>query len=538
MIHRISAFIVLVASATSTNANAGVEWATWGAASGATSTGTFPSGGTVVLTADFTDINGGEPAGAEYTADPAPPGRPDGTNPPFTRMMTGTPGGDVPNGAAVLTLDLTDLPADANVIFGLADQCSCDNYRMEVLDGSLDSLSLAGIVVMPYNITYFNPLYGSTYVADFNSIFVGDLLYADQVHDAGSDYGHTGLTTFSELPSGARYIKLYAPNYPQGSEALQIAVAVEEGPIVGDAGNNVLSGTPGDDVIQGLGGNDTIDGKAGADQMEGGAGNDVMYVDNAGDKAVELANKGTDTVKSRITYTLPANVEKLILLGTGNINGTGNSLANTLTGNSGSNVLNGKAGADVMTGKAGNDIYIVDTAGETVTEASGEGTDLVKSSVSFTLPANVEKLTLTGSANVNGTGNSRADTVNGNTGNNVVNGKSGNDTLTGGAGRDTFAFTTAPSASANSDQITDFAPADDTIRLDDSVFTALPGTGTLPASAFRNGASATTTAHRILYDPATGNLRYDADGTGPTPAVRFATLTNKPVVTELDFVKW
>jgi Ca2+-binding RTX toxin-like protein len=519
-------------------AHAGVEWATWGAPGGATSTGAFPNGSSVVLTANFTGISGGVEAGAEYTADPLPPGRPDGTNPPFTRMMTGTPGTDVPNGAAVLTLDLTGLPADAKVIFGLADQCDCYNYRMEVLDGSLGALDLASIVVKPYNITYLNPLYGSTYVADYNSIFVGDLLYADQVHDGGSDYGHTGLTTFAELPAGARYIKLYAPNYPQGAEGLQVAVAVEAGPIVGTSGNDVLNGTDGDDEIRGLGGNDTIDGKGGADTMKGGPGNDTMYVDTAGDKVIELSGQGTDTVRSKISYTLPANVEKLVLIGTANRNGTGNSLANTLTGNAGNNVLNGRTGADAMIGKAGNDTYIVDHAGDAVTEASGEGADLVKSSVAFTLPTGVENLTLTGVADINGTGNGLANVLTGNGGNNVLSGRGGNDTLKGCAGADKFLFNAPLNASTNTDKITDFSPADDAIRLDDAIFAALPGTGTLPASAFAIGVTATTAAHRILYDPATGNLRYDADGNGPAAAVRFATLTTKPTVTELDFIQW
>jgi subtilisin family serine protease len=117
----------------------------------------------------------------------------------------------------------------------------------------------------------------------------------------------------------------------------------------------------------------------------------------------------------------------------------------TLSGLGGADTLNGGTGADRLEGGAGDDIYVVD-AGDTVVELSGEGTDLVQSAVSHTLAANVERLTLTGSAAVNGTGNDLANIILGNSANNVLfgaagddrlDGGSGNDTVTGGAGADT-----------------------------------------------------------------------------------------------------
>src|ERR1044071_790723 len=107
----------------------------------------------------------------------------------------------------------------------------------------------------------------------------------------------------------------------------------------------------------GTSGNDTIEGTEGADTMTGLAGNDIYYVNSSGDLVVESGGQGVDTVRTAISYTLPANVEQLRLLGTSSINATGNSLANLLVGNSGHNILDGAGGADTMRGGRGNDIY-------------------------------------------------------------------------------------------------------------------------------------------------------------------------------------
>lgn len=206
----------------------------------------------------------------------------------------------------------------------------------------------------------------------------------------------------------------------------------------GNALNNVLAGNSAANTLTGGAGNDTLDGGAGNDTMVGGLGDDTYVVDSASDIVTENASEGTDTVRSSVTLTLANNVENLVLTGTTAINGTGNTLNNTLTGNSAANTLSGGTGADTMIGGAGNDTYVVDNTGDVVTENANEGTDLVQSGVTYTLSANVENLTLTGTTAINGTGNALDNVLTGNTAANTLNGGAGNDTLNGGTGADTM----------------------------------------------------------------------------------------------------
>jgi|CXWL01.1.fsa_nt_gi Ca2+-binding RTX toxin-like protein len=322
---------------------------------------------------------------------------------------------------------------------------------------------------------------------------------------------------------------------------------------------NSLTGNAAINVLSGGAGNDTLNGGAGADSLTGGLGNDTYTVDNAGDAVTENLGEGTDKINSSVTYTLSANVENLTLTGALAVNGTGNDLANSITGNAAINVLiggtgndtlNGGAGADSLIGGLGNDTYTVDNAGDVVTENLGEGTDKVNSSVTYTLSANVENLTLTGSSAINGTGNDLVNNVTGNTADNLLNGGAGNDTLNGGAGNDMLSGGTGKDtmtggtgsdtfrfiAKDSIDKIIDYNVADDTIQLEDSIFTALTTIGTLAANNFIIGTSAADSNDFIVYNTATGALLYDADGNGAVAAVQIATLTGGLALTNADIV--
>lgn len=246
---------------------------------------------------------------------------------------------------------------------------------------------------------------------------------------------------------------------------------------------------------------DTLGGTSGADTLAGGFGDDVYVVNHVNDVVVEAAGAGDDLVKASVTHTLGGNVENLLLTGSGALKGTGNIQDNVITGNVANNVLTGLdgddklngmdgadtliggagadklvggPGADRMEGGAGDDYYVVDNIGDVVVEAAGAGRDHVVATISYRMPANVERLTLSDGA-LNGTGNelansmrggegdnslsglAGADTLQGNGGADTLNGGAGADMLTGGAGADRFVLQKGQAAG---DVITDFAAGD------------------------------------------------------------------------------
>jgi len=218
--------------------------------------------------------------------------------------------------------------------------------------------------------------------------------------------------------------------------------------------NNGLIGNSANNILTAGAGNDTLNGGAGIDTLIGGDGNDTYIVDTTTDVITETSNGGVDTVQSSVTFTLGtnSNLENLTLTGAATINGSGNALDNVMTGNSannkltggaGNDTLNGGAGVDTLIGGDGDDIYIIDSTTDTITEFSTGGVDTVMSNVVYTLGVYLENLTITGTANLSGFGNSLNNIITGNSGVNTLNGWGGIDTLIGGAGDDVYIVDTA-----------------------------------------------------------------------------------------------
>ena len=207
---------------------------------------------------------------------------------------------------------------------------------------------------------------------------------------------------------------------------------------MGNGTNNILIGNSASNKIIGEGGADTLDGAAGRDNLSGGIGNDIYIVDNTGDTCVEKPNEGVDEVRSTVNWTLGNNFENLTLIGSQNAKAYGNKLNNKLVGNDENNVLDGLVGSDNMEGRLGDDIYFVDNVKDKTIEKANQGTDIVKSSLSWKLADNIEDLELLGLGKLKATGNKLDNSIKGNDGANIIDGKQGVDKMSGMKGDDTY----------------------------------------------------------------------------------------------------
>lgn len=359
-------------------------------------------------------------------------------------------------------------PADVNVVGydggGMMLSLANGADYVYVSGGSLESVRFANGTV--WNAAYLAEL-GRTRTGSANNDYLfGDesdniiraLAGNDTVHGgAGNDQidggtgndsmlGQAGDDAYTVDSTGDRVVE----NPGEGVDSVTASVSFTLGADVenlslsgtsglsgtGNAHNNLLVGNAGNNTLSGNAGNDTVDGGAGVDTLIGGTGDDGYVVDASGDVVTEAAGAGVDTVQASASWSMSANVEHLVLTGSSAINGTGNASANTITGNAGNNRLDGGAGNDTLTGGAGDDSYLVDSTADSVVELDGQGTDLVTSTATYTLSGNIENLSLTGSAMINGTGNTLNNLLTGNASNNTLTGGAGNDTLDGGAGTD------------------------------------------------------------------------------------------------------
>ncbi len=268
-------------------------------------------------------------------------------------------------------------------------------------------------------------------------------------------------------------------------------------PIQGTAGNDSLTGTAGDDVLEGLGGNDTLSGLAGADTLQGGTGNDTFALGASYGNDVIDGGAGTD----KVDFGADVASDLVINLADGTISGGGQ-------GGTGSATL---TGVERAIAGAFNDLVIGDSVANYIDGRRGNDTV---------------------------SGRAGNDTLLGRDGNDRLEGGSGNDTLTGGAGQDSFVFGDAPNA-GTVDRITDFVSGADELVLVEAAFASIGNEGDFNAGDARFWAAAgATSGHdatdRIVYNTSTGNLYYDADGSGSGAAQLLATFEGNPAIAASD----
>jgi Ca2+-binding RTX toxin-like protein len=263
-----------------------------------------------------------------------------------------------------------------------------------------------------------------------------------------------------------------------GNDTINRTTSVTGQPFPGE-GPDTIYGLAGNDYLHGEGGDDSLFGGDGHDRLNGGSGNDLIN----GGAGIDTAIYADASAAVRVNLSLTT-AQSTGGSGTDTIRNvervSGSRYGDTLVGSGANNIVTGGVGDDALNGAAGNDI------------------------------------------------------VQGSPGNDIVNGGAGNDRLVGGTGRDRFRFSTALHPTNNVDTISDFSVDDDTIELSRSIFTTL-SLGALPSAAFHIGTEAQSTAHRIIYDKATGNVFYDPDGLGGAARILFARLTAGLPLTSADF---
>ena len=299
----------------------------------------------------------------------------------------------------------------------------------------------------------------------------------------------------------------------------------------GGDGADMLSGGNGIDSLIGGSGNDRLNGGSSIDQLRGGFGDDRYYV-NAKHEVIESLNQGFDTVFSHIAYTLGANIEKLVLLGSDNINGTGNGLGNVLVGSAGRNTLNGEAGNDRIDGAKGNDTLNGSVGNDTMTGNLGD--DSVLGGTGDDNLAGAD-------GNDNLFGNSGNDTLAGGIGNDTLTAGSGKDEQSGGSGLDTFVFnSTAESGTtvATSDVIADFnagGPNQVIDQIDLAFIDATPG-GSDDAFSFIAGAFSAVGQVRVEQQGADAVVQINTIGTSGAEMIIVLQNTTAASLNAGDFV--
>jgi Ca2+-binding RTX toxin-like protein len=505
--------------------------------------------------------------------------------------LFGGGGADTLNGGTGNDLYLVGAGDVVSELFGNGEDTIIASVNW-LLGTGFEHLELTDVAVSGTGNTLANLLRGNANNNTLNGVSGADTLFGEDGNDSliggiGNDVmaGGAGNDTYSVESIGDTVTETISGGDDGGIDLVTSTITYTLGEFVenltllgsatlsgtGNALDNHIIGNLGANQLEGMAGADTLDGGSGADTMVGGTGDDVYRVERIEDVVVELAGGGIDLVQSSISYALGSQVEHLTLLGTAGT-ATGNGLANrlqgtnsantiagaggadTLIGLGGNDVLNGGGGNDVMIGGLGSDRYTVDSLGDAVVEAFNEGNDTVVASVDWTLGANLEGLILSGTADLDGTGNELINRITGNAGANMLFGLAGNDVLLGEAGADTlvggaggdvltggadadwFLFN---AVNEGVDRITDFEIGVDQIAVLGSAFGGLAA-GALAAENFVSHASIATTAPagtaQFIFYSSVRWLYFDADGQGGAGAVRLATFNGTPSLTAADIV--
>jgi Ca2+-binding RTX toxin-like protein len=308
-----------------------------------------------------------------------------------------------------------------NLILGSTIRNGAGNALGNVITGNALDNALAGL---GGNDTLvggigFDTLDGGTGSDSLTGGLGDDIYLVDQSDDAVIELAGEGNDTVKAITS-----YMLAAN-------VENLVLESSGGYINGTGNTLANRITGNNY------NNRLDGGAGIDTLEGGLGDDTYVVDSLADQIVEALDGGRDTVEAGFSYTLGQSLEALTLVGTANIDGTGNDTNNILIGNIGNNRLDGGLGADDMSGGLGDDTYIVEIETDSVHESFGEGVDTIQRSYEtlLVLDSNVENLTLTGTV-YRGNGNELNNVITGNAEDNNLSGLAGADTLIGGLGND------------------------------------------------------------------------------------------------------
>lgn len=201
----------------------------------------------------------------------------------------------------------------------------------------------------------------------------------------------------------------------------------------------------------------------------------------------------------------------------------GTSVRDELNGLGGDDVLDGGLGGDMLSGGGGSDRATYANAVAAVTASPTDAASNTGEAAGDTYTS-IENLT----------GSALNDTLTGNGGVNLLIGGEGNDTPTGGNGNDNFVFNTTLGA-GNIDKINDFNFVNETIRLENSIFNAIVGTGVLSAAQFTAKGRATDSNDRIIYETDTGKLFYDSNRKAAGGSVQFTTLSPGLGISHTDF---